>query len=127
MRKVICAAIIRGKKILLVRKKETWILPGGKLEEKETDTQCLVRELNQELPKLTVTNFGFYRSFKGKTPHTGDVIEARVYFADAKGDIKPNAEINAARWAKDPNKYRLSDLTKKIIGALRFDGLLPKK
>ena len=37
MRTVINAAIIQDKKILLVKKKETWILPGGKPDGGESD------------------------------------------------------------------------------------------
>ena len=83
MREVISAAIIHDNRILLVRKKQTWILPGGKPDGEESDIECLEREiLKEELPderlgKLTISKF--YDSFTGKTPHTGDIAKVFVY------------------------------------------------
>jgi len=49
MRIAIGAAIIEDGKILLVRKRQSWILPGGKPEPKESDIECLCREVSEEL------------------------------------------------------------------------------
>ena len=49
MRTAIGAAIINEGKLLIVRKKQSWILPGGKPEPGESDLDCLCREVGQEL------------------------------------------------------------------------------
>lgn len=124
MRKVICAAIIQRSKILLVRKKKTWILPGGKPEENEDDLSCLVREFSQELPRLKLSNVRQYKAIPGIAPHKGDKILAIIYLADASGEITPSAEINASVWSDNPNELNLSDATRETIASLRQDGYL---
>lgn len=124
MRKEICAAIIQHGYILLVRKKEIWVLPGGKPKTGEVDIQYLLREIRKELPMLNLQNLKHFDSFFGKAPHTGDKLRVKVYFAEAIGEIIPGAEINRAKWTGDPEKYNLSGITQKIIFSLRQDGYL---
>jgi len=87
MRTAINAAIISARRILLVQKNETWILPGGKPEEGEEDSACLGREFGEELSGTQLENLSYYGEFEGRTPHTGDVLAAKVYFADIKGEL----------------------------------------
>ena len=54
MRKAISGLVIRDEKLLLVRKNETWILPGGKPEKKESEIECLCREFKEELPSVEI-------------------------------------------------------------------------
>lgn len=55
MIRVIAAVIEQDKKILICRRKHRdgsagqWEFPGGKLEAGETEAQCLMRELKEEL------------------------------------------------------------------------------
>jgi 8-oxo-dGTP diphosphatase len=123
MRKVICAAIIKDKKILLVRKKETWIMPGGKPQENENDLVCLNREISEELPGLKILKTDFYKEISGKTPHVGDVINARVYLAEAEGEFLPSAEINDVSWFDRArvSSSVVSDLTQNILAELFED------
>ena len=125
MRTAIGAAIIDDGKILLVRKKQSWIFPGGKPESNESDIECLCREVGEELSGTQLDKIRYYGNFEGRTPHTRDILRVRVNFADIKGELfKPAAEIGAYAWAKDPNKYNLSDITSKIIDSLTIDGYL---
>jgi len=124
MRKAICVVIIENGHILLVQKRETWILPGGKPEAEESDIQCLLREIGEELPGLSLQNLKYLGAFPGITPHRGDELCAEVYLADVTGAITPSAEINAARWVEKPEGYHLSDITRKIVLFLRQNGYL---
>ena len=123
MRRAINAAVINDKKILLVNKKEVWILPGGKPEENESDLDCLSREVKEELG-AGLDSIKYYGEFEGITPHKKDTLGAIVYFADIIGKPKASAEINSCEWAKDASRYKLSDITSKIINSLRKDNYL---
>lgn len=129
MRTAISAAIIRNKKILLVEKKETWILPGGKPEpcDEGSSLNCLHREVEEELPRIKMINIYYYKDFQGITPYTGDTLEARVYFVDIKGDERiTGEEISKSKWMlySEMPKYKLSDITQKIIDSLKKDEYL---
>jgi len=125
MREAIGAAIIEGGKILLVKKKNSWILPGGKANFGESDIDCLEREIFEELSGTKLENITYYKDFFGLSPHFGDIIKVKVYFAKIKGDLyKPSLEISASEWTKDLNKYNLSDVTSKIIESLKTDKYL---
>lgn len=118
MRKAICAAIIRGGKILLVQKEDFWILPGGKPEFEESDEGCLVREVAEELSGAALENIKYFGSFVGKTPRKGDQLRAEVFLADISGKALPSAEIHQAVWIANPKQYNLSDITEKIVEEL---------
>ena len=55
MLKVTCAIIIRQNKILVTQRNENsdhpyqWEFPGGKMNQNETETDCITREINEEL------------------------------------------------------------------------------
>lgn len=130
MRTAICAAVISEKKeILLVKKKQVWILPGGKLEPDESDLECLCREVSEEIPGTILKDFRFYNEFEGNTPHSKTLIKARIYFANLKpyvnGNLKrPAAEISAVEYAGNLEQYNLSDITRKIVDSLIKDKYL---
>lgn len=115
MRKAISIAFIKDKSVLLVKKGNYWILPGGKPNKNEGDLRCLERELSEELPLLKVNNMKYYNSFSGVTPHKKDMLEAKVYLADCDGDIMPSAEITDSAWISNFKDCQLSDITAKII------------
>jgi 8-oxo-dGTP diphosphatase len=127
MRTAINAAIIQDKKLLLVRKNLTWILPGGKPEEGEDDLDCLSREIYEELSGTRLKEINFYKSFEGKTPHKGDILRAKVYFARIDGDlyeVREGDSISEASWANNFLGYNLSDITSKIVRSLQQDKYL---
>lgn len=122
MKTAINAAIIKDRKILLVKKKEIWILPGGKPQEGESDIECLCREVREELSGTELENIRFYGRFFGKTPHSDEFLEAKVYLADVNGEIKPpSAEIRDSKYIENMFDYKLSDTTSKILRSLRRD------
>ncbi len=114
-------ATIRDHCLLLVKKKETWILPGGKPKENECDYDCLVREINEELgDNITLLHLIHYGDFVGVTPHKGDRLKNVVMMGEIRGDINPRAEISTAQWCiyTEACLLNLSDITKKIVKRL---------
>ncbi len=128
MRTAISAVVIRRKKILLVRKNKTWILPGDKPQDSESDIGCLTREIEEELPQARLrTIHSFYNTFRGKSPHKGEKLEARVYIANISGDVKATArEISESRWVpyQETSKLKISDITLRVIYFLKYDKYL---
>src|SRR3989344_5698459 len=124
MRTAISAAIIQDKRLLIVRKNLTWILPGGKPKNGEIDLECLCREIDEELSGTKIKDIYFYRSFEGKTPHKGDILKARVYFATIDGQlyaVRDGDSISEVTWADDFSKYDLSEITQRIVISLQQD------
>jgi len=126
---VINAAIIEDKRLLVLKKKESWILPGGKAELWESYSACLERELSEELSGLQVKISRFYRAFSGISPYTKSQITSDVYFATrehAERDIVPSAEITAFAWMPYElrEKYSLSDITRDIADRLHRDNYI---
>ncbi|MGE5540771.1 MAG: NUDIX hydrolase [Bacillota bacterium] len=117
MRIAINALCIRANQVLLLRKKETWILPGGKPEPGEYDFSCLIREQQEEMPHAAIDLGELYGEFTGTTPHSGTALTARVYFADILGDITPAREIAEARFfsRNELPGLHISDITRKIL------------
>ncbi len=120
MRKAVSGLVRRAGKVLLVRKNETWILPGGQLEKGESDIACLCREFKEELPSVKIEDITYYNSFIGRTPHKKDILKTEVYCVDiSEGIGKPAGEINGAEWVGDFSNYNVSDITKKVIKSLK--------
>ena len=127
MRTAINAAIIQDDKLLLVRKKLTWILPGGKPEIGENDLECLCREVDEELSETKIKDIHYYNQFEGRTPHKGDILRAKVYFANIDGQlysVRDGDSISEVTWTNDFSKYNLSDITSKIVNSLQQDKYL---
>ncbi len=123
MRLILGAVIIQDKKLLIVRKKKHWILPGGKPEGNETDQECLIRETAEELSDTKLKNLRFYKDFIGTSAHDGDTIKLRIYFADIDGKLgKPSQEISELAWANDINGYDFhGGVSVQVIAKLRQD------
>ena len=127
MRTAINVAIIQDNKLLLVRKKSTWILPGGKPEIGENDLECLCREIDEELSGTKIKDISYYSQFEGKTPHKGDMLRAKVYFANIDGQlysVRDGDSISEVTWVNDFSKYNLSNITSKIVNSLQQDKYL---
>lgn len=102
--------IAKENAILFVREtdKKTgitqWELPGGRLDEGETMTQCIAREMQEELG-ISVTIKGIHECFPftSKSGQNHFVVVIRAELADAGQAPKPNSvDIDEVRWvAKD--------------------------
>ena len=127
MTKAINAVIFnREKEILVVKKKNVWILPGGKPKEGEKPLETLSREVKEELSGTRIWNVKPYLSFDGEiTPHSKKPLRVDVYFADLVSSLgKPSAEILDARYVPLSAKLNFSDITWNILKYLRKEGYL---
>ncbi len=124
MRKTINGLVISERKLLIVRKGNWWILPGGKPEEGESDEKCLRREFSEEISGTEVGLRRNYGAFEGITPHSKTQMKAEVYFVDLESELgEPSAEISETAWISRENRdsYTLSDITSKVVDFLIYD------
>lgn len=124
MKRVASAVVIKDKKLLIVKKNETWILPGGKINPGETDLECLARELSEELKNVSVKSARYYDDFDGVSPHRKDSIRVTAYLTTIDGEPSPSAEIKEVKWVSDFTSYPLSEVTQQIVNSLKEEGRL---
>jgi 8-oxo-dGTP pyrophosphatase MutT (NUDIX family) len=102
------ALCIRGKKLLVVHKKgiNDYISLGGRIEEGETDLQCLQREVKEELC-CDIERPEFYDIFEGHT-YDGKTIRMPCYFIELKGEIRlnPHDNVDGFEWIDKDYKQK---------------------
>jgi 8-oxo-dGTP pyrophosphatase MutT (NUDIX family) len=124
-------AVIRGRRLLLVRNEGTslLIMPGGRVEGKETADQTLKREVHEELSCEVelrgLTYLGEYRDEAANDP--GKTVVIQLYHGKLVGSIQIANEIEKYEWfdtVKD-DRSRLSKIVRsRILPDLRRRGLL---
>ena len=122
-KKVIAAIIRKDNKYLLAQRAKKdifygkWEFPGGKLEDGETDEQCLRRELYEELQITAEIGDYFCSSF---FEYKGQSMEMRAYFVDSfSGEIILH-EHQQIHWVemKDLASYDVPEPDRPIINKL---------
>jgi 8-oxo-dGTP diphosphatase len=95
-------AVIDGDRLLLVRKRgsEFYILPGGKPERGESDTETLSREVEEELGcGVASDRLVFLGSFSDEAAGMPGVkVTVRLYTGTLVGAPSPRAEIDRLLW-----------------------------
>ncbi len=120
----VVAGIIRsGSKFLIAQraKKDAlygkWEFPGGKVESGETDQQCLMRELDEELGiKVKVGDYVCASYFQ----HLGRPMEMHSFYIDSfEGELRL-IEHQQIKWVEVHNlkKYEFPDADLPIIEKL---------
>jgi 8-oxo-dGTP diphosphatase len=108
--------------------KELYYLPGGKRDPGETDTETLIREIEEELSVQikpeTVVHFGnFEAQADGKAE--GIVVKMACYTADFDGELRPASEIDELEWLSYKDRDRASRVVQIIFDHLHEKNLLP--
>jgi ADP-ribose pyrophosphatase YjhB (NUDIX family) len=95
----------RGRVLLVRRKRDgLWMFPGGRKRARESDKDCLRREIKEELPKLKLGRVRLWKEVK----------------AAGRLTIGDKEEIDKATWRK-PRGIRLTPTSRYIR-----DKLFPK-
>ena len=118
--KVIAAAIIKNNKLLITQRPKDktlaliWEFPGGKVEKDESNEECIIREIKEELD-VTIN----VHQFIGDSSHKYDFGNITVYLYKAsicEGEIKL-LEHNAMAWisSNEFDKYQFPPLNETLI------------
>ena len=93
---------MRGGKVLLARSAGDphFQIPGGKIEQAETDLQALVRETKEELAlTLEPQQARYLGTFAAPAAGRADaLVEVRLYEADIAAEPHPSSEIAELVW-----------------------------
>ena len=112
--------------MLLVRRKRDrlWMFPGGRKRGRETEKDCLRREIREELPKLKLGRLRLWKEVRTKNRRSGRKMSDAIFVAEkatgplAIGDKK---EIDKATLCK-PRGIRLTPTSRYIR-----DKLFPRR
>jgi 8-oxo-dGTP diphosphatase len=111
--------------VLLVRRKRDglWMFPGGRKRARESDKDCLRREIKEELPKLKLGRVELWKQVKAKNRRSGRNMSDAIFVtskASGRLTIGDKKEIDKATWRK-PRGLRLTPTSRYIR-----DKLFPK-
>ena len=101
--RVVAGAIVKNNRLLVAQRNEKmssplcWEVPGGKVEEGESDPQALIRELQEELD-IEVSIESFLAS--STVVIHNRVIEMFVYHCTIKKGMPQALEHKEIQWAK---------------------------
>jgi ADP-ribose pyrophosphatase YjhB (NUDIX family) len=117
-------AVKRGRVLLVRRKRDgLWMFPGGRRRARESDKDCLRREIKEELPKLKLGRLRLWEEVKARNRRSGRKMSDAIFVtAKASGRLKigDRKEIDKAAWRK-PRGIRLTPTSRYIR-----DKLFPK-
>ncbi|WP_319805980.1 NUDIX domain-containing protein [Bacillus cereus] len=92
-----------------VRNNKHWYLPGGKIEQNETASETLERELFEELNiKLIQGSIQYLYTITGPAYNEEGLVDLVCFSADWEGEIQPQAEISEVTWINYKEKNLLA-------------------
>jgi 8-oxo-dGTP diphosphatase len=107
----------RGKVLLVRRKRDRlWMFPGGRRRPRETEKECLRREIKEELPKLKLGPVRLWKEVKSRNRLSGRKMNDAIFIASkVSGRLKigDKNEIDKAIWRK-PRGIRLTPTSRYI-------------
>ncbi|MDX6330322.1 MAG: 8-oxo-dGTP diphosphatase [Streptomycetaceae bacterium] len=123
--------LLRDGKVLSTRNrgKDVFYFPGGKREPGESDTETLVREIDEELTvavdPATMEHFGTYEAQPHGHPQ-GTPFRMICYTAAYTGTLAPANEIAEMAWLTYDDRDRVSPADQLVFDDLHATGRLPR-
>ena len=120
--------LIRDERVLVTRNhgRDRFYLPGGMREAGESDSQTLVREIDEELQTVihagSMVHFDTFEIPPGHPEH--GPFRMICYTADHSGDLVPSREIVEKAWFGYVDRARVSVVDAMVLDALHESGRL---
>ncbi|MHA6249657.1 NUDIX hydrolase [Pontibacter sp. CAU 1760] len=120
---------IQDRKILSTRSKgkDAYYIPGGKREAGETDTQTLLREIEEELTvqldPATLVFLGIFRA-QAHGHAAGIEVMMQCYTGKYQGTLQASAEIAEMVWLTYADRPRVSPVDQLIFDWLKAQNLI---
>jgi 8-oxo-dGTP pyrophosphatase MutT (NUDIX family) len=107
--------------------RDRFYLPGGHREPGESDSETLVREIDEELRATidpgSMVHFGTFEIGEGHPEH--GPFRMICYTADHRGELTPSREIAEKAWFRYADRDRVSAIDGLVFDVLHEAGRLP--
>ena len=114
------------RRLLVTRNHDRTVFyfPGGRREPGETDEQALVREIDEELRVAVLgSTMRHFRTYDVGAPG-GGVARMTCYFAEHRGEFRPDNEIAELAWVRAGDRERLGPIDQLVLDDLHAAGHL---
>src|SRR3989338_681587 len=109
------AIILKDRKILVAKKQDTFIIPGGRIEAGETEEECLRRELQEELG-VDLRSAQYFATFEDAASlDPGKRVRMTIYTATIQGNPQPSAEITEIAYINSQHNLKIGGVLQKYI------------
>lgn len=116
--KVIDIIVERKKMLLLIKRGDYWILPGGETCEGGDEMKCLEDVVSREMNANIASIFRkLDKTIKGLSPVRGGEVEVSIYLGDiSKEKMSDLKDCNAHWFSRDSiSALRLSNITRDVL------------
>ena len=116
--KVVDIIVERRGMILLTKRGDFWILPGGEIEPGEDELHCLEEVVSRELKDQMSSSFRkLEKTIVGPSPVRGGDVEVSIYVGDISSKKMSDVKDCNAHWfsRKSIDTIRLSNITRDVL------------
>ena len=116
--KVVDIIVERRGMILLIKRGDFWILPGGETEPGEDELKCVEEVVNREMNDQVAEIFKkLPDTIKGPSPVRGGDVEVSIYVGDiSSSKMSDVRDCNAHWFSRESMKaLRLSNITQAVL------------
>jgi ADP-ribose pyrophosphatase YjhB (NUDIX family) len=116
--KVVDIIVERKGMILLIKRGDFWILPGGEIDPGEDEMQCLEDVVAREMKDQVSSVFRkLEKTIKGPSPVRDGDVEVSVYVGDINSKKMSDVKDCNAHWfsRESIRAIRLSNITKAVL------------
>ena len=121
--------LVKDGEILMAKKRgeDVFKIPGGYRQDNETDLQCLVREIKQELGvNINVASAQHYGTFvsQAHAKPPGFLVQVICYLATHEGILRASSAEKELVWMRYHHRDMVATAAKIIFDELFYKGLL---